>query len=134
MILLSHIWGIQGVLSAGPVADGLAFVLALVFLIKEMKLLDKANVKEDNHLDETNINPNKDDKKIVITIAREYGSGGRYIGKLVAEKLGIKLYDKEFVEKLAEDTGLSEKYIEDNEQKRTFLEILNNGYYSGYII
>ena len=50
---------------------------------------------------------------------------------LYAEKLGIKLYDKEFVEKLAEDTGLSEKYIEDNEQKRTFLEILNNGYYSG---
>ncbi len=30
-------------------------------------------------------------KNIVITIAREYGSGGRYIGKLVAEKLGIKL-------------------------------------------
>ena len=52
-----------------------------------MKLLDKANVKEDNHLDETNINPNKDDKKIVITIAREYGSGGRYIGKLVAVKI-----------------------------------------------
>ena len=131
MILLSHIWGIQGVLSAGPVADGLAFVLALVFLIKEMKLLDKANVKEDNHLDETNINPNKDDKKIVITIAREYGSGGRYIGKLVAEKLGIKLYDKEFIEELSDKTGLTDEYIEANDQKRNLLDNFNNAYYGG---
>lgn len=131
MILLSHIWGIQGVLSAGPVADGLAFVLALVFLIKEMKLLDKANVKEDNHLNETNINPNKDDKKIVITIAREYGSGGRYIGKLVAEKLGIKLYDKEFIEELSDKTGLTDEYIEANEQKRNLLDNFNNAYYGG---
>ena len=131
MILLSHIWGIQGVLSAGPVADGLAFVLALVFLIKEMKLLDKANVNEDNHLDETNINPNKDDKKIVITIAREYGSGGRYIGKLVAEKLGIKLYDKEFIEELSDKTGLTDEYIEANEQKRNLLDNFNNAYYGG---
>ena len=132
MILLSHIWGIQGVLGAGPVADGLAFVLALVFLIKEMKLLDKANVKEDNHLDETNINHNKDDKKIVITIAREYGSGGRYIGKLVAEKLGIKLYDKEFIEELSDKTGLTDEYIEANEQKRSLLDNLNNAYYGGF--
>ena len=131
MILLSHIWGIQGVLSAGPVADGLAFVLALVFLIKEMKLLDKANVKDDNHLDETNINHNKDDKKIVITIAREYGSGGRYIGKLVAEKLGIKLYDKEFIEELSDKTGLTDEYIEANEQKRNLLDNFNNAYYGG---
>ena len=132
MILLSHIWGIQGVLSAGPVADGLAFVLALVFLIKEMKLLDKANVKEDNHLDETNINHNKDDKKIVITIAREYGSGGRYIGKLVAEKLEIKLYDKEFIEELSDKTGLTDEYIEANEQKRSLLDNLNNAYYGSF--
>ena len=132
MILLSHIWGIQGVLSAGPVADGLAFVLALVFLIKEMKLLDKPNIKEDNHLNETNINPNKDDKKIVITIAREYGSGGRYIGKLVAEKLEIKLYDKEFIEELSDKTGLTDEYIEANEQKRSLLDNLNNAYYGSF--
>ena len=54
----------------------------------------------------------------IITIAREYGSGGRYVGKLVADKLGIKLYDKEFIVKIAQETGLSEEYIEKNEQKR----------------
>lgn len=70
-------------------------------------------------------------KHVVITIAREYASGGRYIGKLVADKLGIKLYDNEFISKVAEETGLSEEYIENNEQKRDALASLNNGYYSG---
>ena len=130
MIILSHFFGIMGVLAAGPVADALAFILAAFFLIKEIRNLKNGNVK-DNLQKEGTLSNNDLGKNIVITISREYGSGGRYIGKLVAEKLGIQLYDKQFVEKLAEDTGLSEKYIEDNEQKRTFLEILNNGYYSG---
>ena len=130
MIILSHFFGIMGVLAAGPVADALAFILAAFFLIKEIRNLKNGNVK-DNLQREGTLSNNDLGKNIVITISREYGSGGRYIGKLVAEKLGIQLYDKQFVEKLAEDTGLSEKYIEDNEQKRTFLEILNNGYYSG---
>ncbi len=55
-------------------------------------------------------------------------TGGRYIGKLVAEKLGIKLYDKEFITKIAEETGLSNEYIENNEQKRSGVSILD-GYY-----
>lgn len=50
--------------------------------------------------------------KNVITISREFGSAGRSIGKLVAEKLGFAYYDKEIIEKLAEETGLSKKYIE----------------------
>ena len=130
MVILGHLYGVTGVLSAGPVADGLAFILAAIFLIKEVKNLKNNNVGDISTKQDVETINNLD-KNIVITISREYGSGGRYIGKLVAEKLGIKLYDKQFVEKLAEDTGLSEKYIEDNEQKRTFLEILNNGYYSG---
>ena len=67
--------------------------------------------------------------KIIITISREYGSGGRYIGRLVAERLGIKFYDKDFVTALSQKTGLSEEYIENNEQKRIAIEALSNGYY-----
>ena len=74
---------------------------------------------------------NTENKHVIITLSREYGSGGRYIGKLVAEKLGIKLYDKEFITEIAEETGLSEEYIKENEQKRENLSILNNGYYFG---
>ena len=121
MIILSHIYGIMGVLSAGPVADGLAFILALILLIKESKELNNGR-KTSVDIEETNIIENKNQKnKIIITIAREYGSGGRYIGNLVSEKLGIKLYDKEIIEKMAKNTGLSEEYIEDNEQKKRFV-------------
>ena len=130
MIILSHIMGIMGVLTAGPVADGLAFILATFFLIKEVRGLKANNQIEDIENEETTIKE-LSDKQIIITISREYGSGGRYIGKLVANKLGIKLYDKEFVLKVAEETGLSKEYIEDNEQKRDILSILNNGYYAG---
>ncbi len=52
-------------------------------------------------------------KKRIITISREFGSGGRTIGKRVAEELGIQCYDKELIEKLAEKTGFSERYIEE---------------------
>ena len=130
MIILSQLFGIIGVLSAGPVADGLAFILAVSLLIRESKKLKNNNIETNkiNEVKEANL---ENDKKIIITISREYGSGGRYIGKLVAEKLGIKLYDKEFVLKMAEDTGLSAKYIEDNEQKRNALDSFNNGYYYG---
>ena len=45
----------------------------------------------------------------VITISREFGSGGRTIGKEVAEKLGIPCYDNELIEKLAEESGFDKK-------------------------
>ena len=48
------------------------------------------------------------DKKIIITIARQYGSGGREIGEKVAEKLGIKLYDKELIREAATRGNLDE--------------------------
>lgn len=50
-------------------------------------------------------------KKSIITISREFGSGGRTIGKLVAAKLGYKYYDKELVDKVAVETGFDPSYI-----------------------
>ena len=49
--------------------------------------------------------------KKIITISREFGSGGRTVGKLVAEKMGYKYYDKEIIEQVAEETGFSKAYI-----------------------
>ena len=136
MLILSHFYGVTGVLAAGPVADGLAFLLATTFLVIEVKNLKKYEVLPSNKAEnETDSNKQsnyaKSNKRIVITIAREYGSGGRYIGKLVAKTLGINLYDKEFIEKMALDTGLSTEYIKETEQKRNIFDVFNNGYYSG---
>ena len=158
MFILSSIFGLMGVLYAAPVADGIAFILAATLLILAVKKLKKPNYAaevasanmNENIAIETNVEMSKDANRntvadadysdnstnksgdhIIITIAREYGSGGRYIGRLVAEKLGLKFYDKEFIQKLAQKTGLSEEYIENSEQKREALDNLNNGYYAG---
>ena len=50
----------------------------------------------------------------IITISREFGSGGRTIGKEVAKRLNIPCYDQEIIEKIAEESGFSKDYIEDN--------------------
>lgn len=49
----------------------------------------------------------------IITISRQFGSGGRTIGKKVAEKLGIPCYDSELIEKVAEESGFAKEYIAD---------------------
>lgn len=50
---------------------------------------------------------------MVITISREFGSGGKKIAKMVADKLGIAFYDKEIIEKIAEETGFSHDFIQE---------------------
>lgn len=52
--------------------------------------------------------------KRIITISREFGSGGRFIGEEVAKKLGIAYYDKEMIGQIAEQTGLSSAYVREN--------------------
>ena len=47
----------------------------------------------------------------IVTISREFGSGGRTIGRKTAEKLGIPCYDNELLEKIAEESGLAKEYI-----------------------
>ena len=50
----------------------------------------------------------------VITIARQYGSGGRTIGEELAKKLGISYYDKDIIGQIAEQSGFSPEYIREN--------------------
>lgn len=57
--------------------------------------------------------------KNIITIGREYGSGGRTIGKKVAEMLGIGYFDRELIDEAAKESGLSAEFIEKTEQSLT---------------
>ena len=52
--------------------------------------------------------------KRIITISREFGSGGRFIGEEVAKKLGIKYYDKEIIGQIAKESGMAPEYIKEN--------------------
>lgn len=67
-------------------------------------------------------------KKTVITISREFGSGGRSIGRMVAEKLGYRFYDQELLLEVAKESGLSQEIVEQYEEyashKSSFLYAL----------
>ncbi len=52
----------------------------------------------------------------IITISREFGSGGRTIGKMVAEKLNIPCYDSELIQKIAQESGFTENYVKDTDE------------------
>ncbi|MDR0434425.1 MAG: cytidylate kinase-like family protein [Gracilibacteraceae bacterium] len=54
-----------------------------------------------------------------VTIAREFGSGGRLIGQLLAEKLGVAFYDRELIELAAVETGFAAEYIKEVEHRKT---------------
>ena len=113
--------GIYGVLDAGRISDSITFVIALVIYISEYKGLSKIKVDDIN---ENANNENKyEGKKIIVTIGREYGSGGHYVGKLLAKKLGVNFYDKNIISLVSKESGLSKNYIASNE------ESLNNAKY-----
>ena len=54
----------------------------------------------------------------IITIGREFGSGGREFGRRLAEELGYEYYDKEIIEEISKQTSLSEEYIQEVVEKR----------------
>lgn len=62
---------------------------------------------------------NKYNNTFVITISREFGSGGHEIGKYIAKELGISFYDKELIKLTSQNTGYTSEYIKENEQKLT---------------
>ena len=56
-------------------------------------------------------------KKTIITIERQYGSGGSIIGKLAADKLGINCYNRQILEMTAQRCGIAPEYLENAEEK-----------------
>ena len=52
--------------------------------------------------------------KNIITISRQFGSGGRTVGRMLAERLGVPFYDKELVKQVADETGFDVGFIEEN--------------------
>lgn len=67
--------------------------------------------------------------KTIITIAREYGSGGHAIGEQLAKELGVPYYDKQLIELAAKETGLNADFVENIEQRKT-TSLLYNLYFS----
>lgn len=116
--------GIYGVLNAGPIADAITFFIALVIFYFEYR---KLSIKEKpTNLEDIKVNNTYKGKKIVITISREYGSGGHYVGELLAKRMGINFYDKNLINLISKKSGLSKEYVEENSQKLASFKYIDN--------
>lgn len=107
IIILPLFFGIKGILFAAPCADFIAMIVAAALTITFMNSL-KETPKTEN---DTALRPSK--KGVIVTIAREHGSSGKQIGKLVAERLNIPFYYKEMTALAARESGLDREFISD---------------------
>ena len=64
-------------------------------------------------------------KPLIVTIGREYGSGGRRIGKLLADKMQVPFYDKEILTQAARDSGICEELFESHDEKTSRSQLLS---------
>ena len=100
--------GVEAILFAAPSADLLAMIVAMALTVPFLRSLKASTAEETN---EVALKPSK--KGVIITIAREHGSSGKQIGKLVAERLGIPFYYKEMTALAAQESGLDQEFISD---------------------
>ena len=109
--------GIYGLAYAGCISDFICFVIAIFIVGGEYIRLGKKDYQSN---DDITLNENNyQGKHIVVTISREYASGGRYVGKILSKSLGINFYDKELISLAAKESGLRKEYIEKiDESKR----------------
>ena len=98
--------GIYGILYAGAIADILCFIFTIFIFTSEYSKLGKSLKKEED-IEIFDVKDNNNFKK-VVTISREYGSGGRYVAKLLAEIIRLA----------AVESGFAKEYIENNEQTK----------------
>lgn len=100
--------GVEAILFAAPSADLLAMIVAMALTVSFLRSLKVSTTEEKS---EAALKPSK--KGVIITIAREHGSSGKQIGRLVAERLGIPFYYKEMTALAAQESGLDQEFISD---------------------
>ncbi len=104
VIILPHFMGIKGVLVAAPIADMLGMILTIILVKSFFNKLEPSK-------SENNATLQKSKKGLIITISREHGSQGKYIGELVAKELHIPYYYKEMTALAAKESGLDKEFI-----------------------
>lgn len=117
-ILMCVFGGVDLLLWSAPIADVLAFILAAVLVILELKRMPKQSNSSEEESDNS-IASSVSGR--IITIAREHGTKGRAIGQSVAKKLGIPFYDKTITALVAEQSGLSKEFVESVNEGETNL-------------
>ncbi len=114
--------GIYGILYAGAISDVLCFIITIfIFRSEYCKLGNtsaRTNHEENNQVNNLTTDNPKPTFTKVITISREYGSGGRYVAKLLSKRLNIPCYDAELIRLTAEESGFTKDFVAENDEKR----------------
>jgi putative MATE family efflux protein len=115
-ISLPVLLGVTGIFWAAPLADVLAVAVTAVVIIRVWKQLagtallqSGAEIQRETKGGAAVLKSSK--PGVIITIDREHGSGGKLIGQLAAEKLGVPFYYKEMIALAAEESGLAAEFI-----------------------
>ena len=118
MVLVSAITCLTILHNLGSV--GVGTIIAAILVGTLVGIINRAFGKQRDKLlgknDETAASSTESTSNYVITISREFGSGGREIGKILAERLGFHYYDSELIRLAAEKSGYTPEYVEQNEQ------------------
>lgn len=109
ILILPTMYGIEGILFAAPAADFIAMIVAASLTVAYMRTLKS----EGTSAAEKNAVIRDTHKGVIITIAREHGSSGKQIGKMIAERLGIPFYYKEMTALAAQESGLDKEFVSD---------------------
>lgn len=107
VIILPNFMEIKGVLWAAPFADITGIIVTIILLIVFFKNLNKEVIPTKSE----KVAIQKSNPGVIITIAREHGSQGKEIGKLVADQLNIPYYYKELTAIAAEESGLDKEFV-----------------------
>ena len=100
-----------------PIAEVLTAIISIFILKKSYK--EKVEVINDT----TDVNETEFEQKMIISIAREHGTGGKEIARRVAEKLNVKFYDKEEIKKFALNNSMIEENLTDDELYKFYLSL-----------
>ena len=102
---------VESILWSAPISDFIAMIVTAILSISFIKSLQKTETVEEVGEVNAVIKPSR--KGVIIAIAREHGSSGKQIGKMVAQKLGIPFYCKEMTVLAAQESGLDREFIAD---------------------
>lgn len=117
-ILLPIFMGLDGILFFMPIADILTAIASIVVILNTSRLLNQTiETLGTENIPGENVANEKALTDYIITIGRSYGAGGRSVGKEIARQLHIPYYDSELLEKAAESSGLSEKFLKSTDEK-----------------
>lgn len=121
LLSLAFMSGLYGV-REGTLVAALLVGPIVHFITPYLKFMDKwifpgqAGSSADGQFVNGNVEPDPAGGHVVVTIAREYGSGGHILGEMLSDKLNVKLFDKEIIEMAAREGGYTEEYVSENEQ------------------